>query len=153
MRKITFLNFEPAPGAPRLKKNTLRQNQFGFVLSGPVWFPKIYNGKNRTFWAMNFEGRRTREGQVQTVNYPIDPFRGGDFSLLQNGYTANGRFVNPMIIYDPDTGVPFPNNTIPRNRIHPGALSVLDKYVPRAQFVQSDPQDFTARATVPSPPT
>ena len=59
--------------------------------------------------------------------------------------------MNPVIIYDPDTGVPFPNNTIPRNRIHPGALSVLDKYVPRAQFVQSDPQDFTARATVPFP--
>ena len=146
-----FLNFELAPGTTRLKKNTLRQNQFGFVVSGPVWLPKLYNGKNKTFWALNYEARRTREGQLQTAPWPLDSFRNGDFSLLQNGYTANGRFVNPVVVYDPDTGQPFPNNTIPRNRIHPGALNVLDKYVPRAQFVQSDPQDFTARATVPFP--
>jgi hypothetical protein len=146
-----FLNFEQAPGTARLKKNTLRQNQFGFVLSGPVWFPKIYNGKNKTFWALNYEGRRTREGQLQTVNWPIDPFRNGDFSLLQNGYVANGRFVAPIVIYDPDTGQPFANNVIPRTRLHAGALNVLNTYVPRAQFIQSDPQDFTARATVPNP--
>jgi hypothetical protein len=121
------------------------------VLSGPVFIPKLYNGRNKTFWALNYEGRRTREGQLQTVNWPIDPFRGGDFSQLQNGYIANSRFVNPVIVYDPDTGVPFPNNVIPRTRIHPGALNVLDKYIPHAQFVQSDPQDFTARATVPFP--
>ena len=58
-----FLNFELAPGTTRLKKNTLRQNQFGFVFSGPVVIPKVYNGKNKTFWAFNYEGRRTREGR------------------------------------------------------------------------------------------
>ena len=79
------------------------------------------------------------------------PFRSGDFSALQNGYVANGRFVSPILIYDPDTGVPFPNNVIPASRIHPGALNVLDTYVPHAQFVQSDIQDFTARASVPTP--
>ena len=42
-----FLNFELAPGTTRLKKNTLRQNQFGFVLSGPVVIPKVYNGKEQ----------------------------------------------------------------------------------------------------------
>jgi hypothetical protein len=146
-----FLNFELAPGTARLKKNTLRQNQFGLVLSGPVYIPKLYNGKNRTFWAFNYEARRTREGQLQTANFPIDSFRGGDFSALQRGYVANGRFVNPIIIYDPDTGVPFPNNVLPASRIHPGALNVLNKYVPKAQFVQADIQDFTARATVPFP--
>ncbi len=146
-----FLNFELAAGTTRLKKNTLRQNQFGFVLSGPVLLPKIYNGKNKTFWAVNYEGRRTREGTVATANFPIDAFRTGNFSALQNGYVANGRFVSPILIYDPDTGVPFPNNTIPASRIHPGALKVLDTYVPHAQFVQSDIQDFTARASVPTP--
>lgn len=146
-----FLNFELAPGAPRLKKNTLRQNQFGMVLSGPVVIPKLYNGRNKTFWAFNYEGRRTREGQVATANFPIDAFRSGDFSALQNGYVANNRFVAPILIYDPDTGVPFPNNTIPASRIHPGSRNVLDQYVPRAQFVQSDIQDFTARASVPTP--
>jgi len=146
-----FLNFELAPGTARLKKNTLRQNQFGFVLSGPVVIPKLYNGRNKTFWAFNYEGRRTREGTVATTSYPVDAFRNGDFSALQNGYTANGRFVSPVIIYDPDTGLPFANNTIPASRIHPGARNVLDLYVPHASFVQSDIQDFTARASVPTP--
>lgn len=146
-----FLNFELAPRTTRQKKNTLRQNQFGFVLSGPVVIPKLYNGRNKTFWAVNYEGRRSREGQVATADFPIDPFRTGDFSALQNGYFANGRFVNPILIYDPDTGVPFPGNILPPSRIHPGALNVLDKYVPRAQFVQSDILDFTARASVPTP--
>ncbi|MBI4905848.1 MAG: carboxypeptidase regulatory-like domain-containing protein [Acidobacteria bacterium] len=146
-----FLNFELASGTARLKKNTLRQNQFGFVMSGPVLIPKIYNGKNRTFWAFNYEARRTREGVLATVNWPIDEFRNGDFSKLQAGYTANGRFVNPTIIYDPDTGQVFPNNTIPRSRLHAGSLNMLSTYVPRAQFVQADPLDFTARAAVPQP--
>src|SRR4029077_14651758 len=89
-----FLNFELAPGTARLKKNTLRQNQYGFVVSGPVLIPKLYNGKNKTFWAFNYEARRTREGQLQTAVFPIDAFRTGDFSALQRGYTANGRFIN-----------------------------------------------------------
>lgn len=146
-----FLNFERAAGLERLKKNPLRQNQFGFVLSGPVLFPKLYNGKNKTFWAFNYEGRRTREGIVSTANFPIDDFRNGDFSRLQRGYTANGRFVAPTLIWDPDTGNVFPNNVIPKSRMHPGALSVLEKYVPRAQFIQEDPTDFTARAAVAQP--
>ncbi len=146
-----FLNFERAATLERLQKNTLRQNQFGLVLSGPVLIPKIYNGKNKTFWAFNWESRVSREGVVQTANFPIDDFRNGDFSRLQRGYTANGRFVAPTLIWDPDTGNLFPNNVIPASRIHPGAKKMLDTYIPRAQFVQEDPLDFTARAAVATP--
>jgi hypothetical protein len=146
-----FLNFELAPGATRAKKNALRQNQFGFVLSGPLQIPKIYDGKNRTFWAVNYEGRRTRQGVVQTANWPIDDFRAGNFSRLARGYTANNRFVNPIILYDPTTGTRLPNNTIPASQMHAGARRVLETYVPRAQFIQQDPLDFTARAAVPQP--
>jgi hypothetical protein len=122
------------------------------VLSGPVLIPKLYNGKNKTFWAFNFESRRTREGVIQTAIWPIDSFRNGDFSAIQRGFTANNRFVNPILIYDPATGVPFPNNVIPASRIHPGAKNVLDQFVPRAQFVQQDiVNDFTARAAVSQP--
>lgn len=48
-----FLNFARPTNLPRLKKDPLRRNQFGFVMSGPVLIPKIYNGKNKTFWAFN----------------------------------------------------------------------------------------------------
>jgi hypothetical protein len=142
-----FLNFELAPGATRAKKNKLRRNQFGLVLSGPIW-------KNKTFWAANWESRRERVGIVQTAAFPLDAFRQGDFSQLLTG-TINpqtGRlFRQPIVIYDPVSGEPFPNNIIPRSRLHPGALNVLEKYVPRASFVQTDPLDFTARAAVNQP--
>jgi hypothetical protein len=142
-----FLNFELAPGATRAKKNKLRRNQFGLVVSGPIW-------QNRTFWAFNWESRRDRVGVVQTATFPIDPFRSGDFSQLLTGTVnpATGRlFRAPIAIYDPVTGDPFAGNIIPRNRLHAGALGILEKYVPRATFVQTDPLDFTARASVDQP--
>ncbi|MBI3281704.1 MAG: TonB-dependent receptor, partial [Acidobacteria bacterium] len=142
-----FLNFELAPGRERAKKNKLRRNQFGLVLGGPIV-------KNKTFWAFNWESRRERVGEVQTQTWPNDAFRGGDFSSLLTG-TINpqtGRlYRQPIVIYDPVTGDPFANNIIPRNRLHAGALNVLEKYVPRAQFTQTDPLDFTARAAVNQP--
>lgn len=146
-----FLNFERPPGTERLKKDALRQNQFGLVVSGPVIIPKLYNGKNKTFWAFNWESRRVRLEQVQTANFPIDSFRNGDFSELQRGYIANNRFVRPILIYDPFTGDPFPNNVIPQSRLHAGALKVLNQFVPKASFRQQDPFDFTARAGINQP--
>jgi hypothetical protein len=139
-----FLNFERAAAEERSAKDPLRQNQFGAVVSGPLI-------RNKTFWAFNYEGRRTRRGAVQTEEWPIDPFRGGDFSALASGYTANNQFVRPTLIYDPFTGDVFNNNVLPQSRLHAGALNLLDLYIPRAQFVQQDPTDFTARAAVSQP--
>jgi hypothetical protein len=130
-----FLNFELAPGATRRPKDKFRRNQFGAFVGGPLI-------KNKTFWSFNWESRRDKVGAVQTAVWPLDSFRRGDFSeLLPRG----------IIIYDPVTGNPFPNNVIPQNRLHPGALNVLEKYVPRAQFRQADILDFTARESVDQP--
>src|SRR4030095_15386414 len=121
--------------------------QYGMVVSGPIW-------KNKTFWAFNFESRRERVGTVQTASFPIDEFRSGNFSKLLTGTVnpATGRlFRQPIVIYDPMTGQPFPGNIIPTTRINAGARNVLDKYVPRASFVQADPLDFTARSSVDQP--
>ena len=51
----------------------LRQNQFGFVLGGPIYIPKVYDGRNKTFFLVNYEGWRIRNGVNQdTFNVP-DP--------------------------------------------------------------------------------
>ena len=50
----------------------LRQNQFGFVVGGPVYFGKLYDGRNKTFWLANFEGWRIRNGFSASGNTP-DP--------------------------------------------------------------------------------
>ncbi len=149
-----FLNFEPPPGRARLPKDALRRNQFGLVTSGPVVIPKLYDGRNKTFWAFNWEARRDRTEVVQTQFFPPDSFRSGDFSELLRGTinSATGRlFRAPLVVYDPLTGDPFPNNVIPSARLHGGALNVLNLYVPKADFRQADPLDFTARKGVNQP--
>ncbi|MBI3679900.1 MAG: carboxypeptidase regulatory-like domain-containing protein [Acidobacteria bacterium] len=149
-----FLNFELSPGRERARKDALRRNQFGAVISGPLLIPKLYNGRNRTFWAVNFEYRLDRVEQVQTASWPNDDFRNGNFSELLRG-TINpqtGRLYRaPILLYDPVTGDPFPNNIIPRTRLHTGALNMLNLFVPRAEFRQTDPLDFTARKGVNQP--
>jgi len=148
-----FLNFERSATLGRLKKDPLRRNQFGFVMSGPVLFPKIYNGKNKTFWAFNMEYRLDRVTAVQNQDFGLETFRRGDFSELLGPTPVAGSSTprNPVLIYDPYNGVPFAGNIIPTSRLHPGALNVMNTYVPKPMFRQPDPFDFNATAGVPQP--
>src|SRR5438874_3036816 len=105
------------PFAPPNPK--LRQNQFGFVASGPAYLPKVYNGRNKTFWLANYEGWRTTLGT--TVQGLVgDPAQlSGDFSA--SGLPAYGSAACttalasnlPCMPIDPTTGAPFPGNKIP----------------------------------------
>ena len=53
-----FQNYFNAPGAARRPKDELRQNQYGGVFSGPVWIPKVYNGRDKTFFMFDYEARK-----------------------------------------------------------------------------------------------
>ncbi len=117
-----------ALGLPRAI-NTV--DQYGFVVGGPVWLPKIYNGRNRTFFMANFE--HYNDSQPWTINASIAPpeFLKGDFSKLADG---QGRKIT---IYDPSTGgnvngvwtrQPFAGNIIPANQISPVAQKILSYY-------------------------
>ncbi len=93
----------------------LRQNQFGFVASGPVYIPKLYNGKNRTFWMANYEGTRIRQG--------VD-----EFATVPTPAELSGHFTTPIL--DPATGQNFPNNTIPSDRFSRLAQLGVQKFFP-----------------------
>lgn len=138
-----FQNYFTPPGQPRVPKTALRQNQFGAVLGGPVWIPKLYNGRNRTFFMFNYEGRRRREpGSISTALVPTDALRGGDFSPLLDRRNAAGQPLPSITIVDPlsdpASPVPFPGNIIPQNRIAPAASALLE-FWPRAQNDLPDP--------------
>ena len=120
-----------------------RQNDFGGLFSGPVRLPKLYNGRDRTFFMVAYEGFRYRQGALgQIGTYPIDDFRHGDFSKLVD---SSGKQIP---IYDPSTTQvladgtvvrqQFPGNVIPANRIDPVAQNVLP-LIP--------PLDYTDRLT------
>ena len=61
----------------------LKRNQFGASSGGPVVLPKLYNGKNRTFFFVNYEGMRERQGNVISRNSPTPAMLQGDFSALR----------------------------------------------------------------------
>jgi Carboxypeptidase regulatory-like domain len=101
----------------------LNYNQFGGTLGGPVILPK-YNGRDRTFFFVNFEANRTRSGGTGFAFVPTAEVRTGDFSGAGN-----------PVIYDPDsfdaatrTRQPFAGNRIPAGRINPLAAKVLALY-------------------------
>jgi hypothetical protein len=77
----------------------LKRNQFGASAGAPVIIPKIYNGRNRTFFFANYEGMRERQGNVINRNSPTAAMLDGDFSAHRN------------IIYDPLTTVAAPSGT------------------------------------------
>ena len=58
----------------------LIRNEFGGTVGGPIWIPKIYNGKNRTFCFFAFEGYKQRTGPSGLFRVPTEAMRNGDFS-------------------------------------------------------------------------
>jgi hypothetical protein len=91
-------------------------NTFGVTLGGPVFVPKVYSGKNRTFFYFTWEGLRFPRQQTLTNSVPTARMKAGDFG------------GEPVTIKDPLTGVPFPNNVIPENRINAAAKAIIPFY-------------------------
>ncbi len=58
----------------------LRLNQFGFVADGPVYIPKVYNGRDKTFWMANYEGWRMNNGELLEESMPNPAVLQGDFT-------------------------------------------------------------------------
>jgi hypothetical protein len=113
------------------------QDQYGGQAAGPVWIPKLYNGRDKTFFMVAFERYREIQPNPFTLSVPTSEMRTGDFSKLVD---ATGRQV---AIYDPTTGRaangqwvrdPFPGNIIPTNRINPIGPKVLG-YLPLPNVV------------------
>jgi hypothetical protein len=136
-------------------KNRIRQNDYGFTFGGPFWVPKVYNGRNRTFFFFSFEQFRQKLYNNTTPDtVPIPAYRAGNFSTLitdENRLvsTASGPYVDPLgrtipsgTIFDPSSTFtaangalvrnPFPNNQIPPTEFDPVAVKILS-YVPLPQ--------------------
>ena len=79
------------------ERNVLRRNQFGFSVSGPVYVPKLYDGRRSTFFTFSYEGTRQKVGQSRLSTIPTGLQQSGDFSDLVNKAGA------PVTIYDPDS--------------------------------------------------
>ncbi len=99
MRTISSMQ----PGTPKLINH---YNQYGFDLGGPVYFPKLYNGRNRTFFFGSWEKLNQISESTGIASTLTPAERAGDFSAA--GVT----------ITDPFTGLPYPNNQIPASELN-----------------------------------
>ena len=116
------------------------RNEFGGSVGGPVFIPKLYNGKNRTFFFTSYELLRQVSASTASTTMPTDAMRNGDYSGLVDSL---GRL---NVIYDPlSTGpgptwtrTPFPNNTIPTARESPNA-KYLYSIMPKPTFPNVNP--------------
>jgi hypothetical protein len=134
-----FQNYFNAPGAPRLKKDGLRRNQFGGVLTGHLTIPGLYRGKDKTFFMVNYEAQLKRQpGGAAPANHPTLPFRDGNLGALLNRRDSAGRALPSIVVVDPVGGRPFPGNVIPASRISPTARA-LTSYWPAPTSASGDP--------------
>jgi len=141
-------SFTPEGGKFRPKA---RRNDWGGTFGGPVWIPKLYNGRNRTFFFFSYERFKEDQDITFTDNLPNAQYQAGNFSAISpNGGAAFnttlgvtptslvndalGRPVYANAIYDPlsrtttSAGVGianvFPGNIIPASRFSPVAVAI-----------------------------
>ncbi len=106
-------NFFQTAASP---KPPLRQNQFGFELGGPVYIPKLYDGRNKTFFMADYEGLRLVKQVTQLDTVLTSQMRTGDFSQV-------AKQLKPV------EGETFPGNIIPPSLLSPQAQKLL-QYMP-----------------------
>ncbi len=71
-------------------RNKIRQHDFGFTLGGPLRIPKVYDGRNKTFFFYSLEKFKQTNVVVSSVSVPTAAYRGGDFSRSADGRESAG---------------------------------------------------------------
>src|SRR5262245_61011139 len=115
--------FQPT-NQTEIPKNILAQ--FGYALSGPVYVPKVFNGKNKLFFFTDLERttQRNAAGNTATVApASLRPDSAGNVNFTGTGITV----YDPLSNADPALRTAFPNNTIPANRIDVAAIEILKR--------------------------
>jgi len=114
--KLDAKNFFDPPGP----KPPFKRNQYGFAVGGPLYIPKVVNGRNKAFFFTDYEGTKIRVTSTNTSTLPTLGMRKGDFSDL--------LAQRNLAIIDPTTGSAFPGNVIPASRIDPVAQTLINLY-------------------------
>jgi len=114
-----------------------RRRNWGFTVGGPVYIPKVYNGRDKTFFFVNLDWFTNNSATDTFSTVPTAKMRTGDFSEALTGRSlgtnpAGGSIMENMI-FDPLTNQtvngqvtrsPFPGNAIPQTRLDPVALKI-----------------------------
>jgi hypothetical protein len=110
-----------------------KQNDFGATVGGPVWIPKVYRGRDKTFFFFSYEGFRNRTGSNGTsFTVPTPEMYNGDFSKWVTSAGVQIPIYNPTNqVTNPDgtvTRQQFPGNVIPKSLFSPTSLKALSVF-------------------------
>ncbi|MCL5743391.1 MAG: TonB-dependent receptor, partial [Acidobacteria bacterium] len=132
--------YNPATGPVEAKKSIItdlwRDERWGPTVTAPVYIPKVYDGRNRTFWSFGYDGlyiHRVQAGLFGSGTYTVPTVaeKKGDFSALL-AVGANYQVYDPLTTVTAPNGRlrrdPFPGNIIPANRQDPIAQKILSIY-------------------------
>src|SRR5260370_21590479 len=95
LRNSYFDAKDAVTAAAGLPTSVDRENNYGFSLGGPVYLPKVYHGKDKTFFHLSVERYRLDSGATKTETVPTQAMIGGDFSAFPNPIFVAGSFVAP----------------------------------------------------------
>lgn len=116
-----FFNPPVSPGSNIRRDDGLKRNQFGATLGGPVFIPKLYNGRDKTFFFFSYQGTTQRQTPITVGRVvPTPAQRTGDFSNI----TARA-LRNPF-----DNLNPFPGNRVPVSLFNPVSAAILRDHIP-----------------------
>src|SRR6266446_4556396 len=110
--------------AGRIDRQPFKQNQFGGSLGGTIEIPKVYKGRNRTFFFTDYQGtRRHTSASSNILDIPPLDFRSGNFSkLTQTLYDPRARRLGPNNLV---VSTPLAGNIIPQSLLNPGAVATV----------------------------
>ncbi len=120
------------------QKPSSLSHSFGGSISGPVVAPKLYDGHNRTFFLLAYDGSRSPGNETIVRSVPSLALRSGDFTGLNQ-------------IKDPLTGQAFAGNRIPANQLNPVALKLQETFFPLPNFGSAGSLANNFRLISPAP--
>ncbi|MBI3684333.1 MAG: carboxypeptidase regulatory-like domain-containing protein [Acidobacteria bacterium] len=113
-------NFSARSWADRQAPSFTNHNMFAVNGGGPVYIPRLYDGRDRTFFFASYSGARYRIGNRMLLSVPTPQMRQGDFSAL----------AGKINLVDSLSGQPFPNNVLPASRLSSVSKTVQDLLYP-----------------------
>ncbi|MDX1981619.1 MAG: carboxypeptidase regulatory-like domain-containing protein, partial [Bryobacteraceae bacterium] len=123
-------------------------NQFGFVVSGPVFIPnKLNKDRNKLFFLFSQEYIRYRREVTSTAVVPTALMKAGNFSEL---LSPNPLFTGTRVVNDPTNGQPFAGNIIPASRVSSNGLGLLKAFPDQVPGFQNGRNNWFAARPQPT---
>jgi hypothetical protein len=121
------------------RNNPFTYHELSGMMSGPIYIPKIYNGKDKTFWLFAFQRHHEKGGETATNAVPSPEMLAGNFNFggLNQIYDPASTAFGQNALCQPAGSecwyrTPFPNNQVPQSRFDPAVRNFLghNPYVP-----------------------